>query len=53
MTPVRVMATTPRHLELVFGEVKDPNAQTLRMNKKYGKLKGEDSDENEEPEISP
>lgn len=38
-TPVRVMATAPRHLELVFGEVKDPNAQTLRMNKKYGKLR--------------
>ena len=38
-TPVRVLVTTPEHLELVFGEDKDQNAQTskLQMNKKYGK----------------
>lgn len=38
--PVRVLVTAPGHLELVFGEDKDQNAQTskLEMNKKYGKL---------------
>ena len=51
-TSVRVLATTPGHLELVFGEVKDPNAQTseLVMNEKYGKLMDEDGNENEERE---
>lgn len=39
-TPVRVLTTTQGHLELVFGEVKDPNV--LVMNEKYGKLACED-----------
>lgn len=53
-TPVRVLATTQGHLELVFGEGKDPNAQTseLVMNEKYGKLAGEDSNEDEEQEVN-
>lgn len=39
-TPVRVLATTQGHLELVFGEFKDPTAQvsTLVINEKYGNL---------------
>ena len=41
-TPVRVLVTTPGHLELVFGEVKDSSAHTLEMNEKYGKLMDED-----------
>lgn len=51
-TPVRVLATTQGHLELVFGEVKDPNAQasTLIMNEKYGKLGCEDDEKGEELE---
>lgn len=50
-TSVRVMATNPGHLELVFGEIKDPNAQAskLVMNEKYGNLTDEDDDEDEEP----
>lgn len=53
-TPVRVLATTQGHLELVFGEGKGPNAQTseLVMNEKYGKLAGEDSNEDEEQEVN-
>lgn len=49
-TPVRVLATTQGHLELVFGEVKDPNAQTstLVMNQHYGKLPDENDKEDEE-----
>lgn len=44
-TPVRVLATSQGHLELVFGEFKDPNAQvsTLVINEKYGKLACEDN----------
>lgn len=44
-TPVRVLATAQGHLELVFGEVEDPNAQisTLVMNEKYGKLASENN----------
>lgn len=50
-TPVRVLATTPGHLELVFGEIKDPNAHPLEMNEKYGKLMDEDdNEEDEDPE---
>lgn len=39
-TPVRVLVTTPGHLELVFGSVDGQNAPTskLVMNEKYGKL---------------
>ncbi|MCJ1469537.1 hypothetical protein MMC07_008170 [Pseudocyphellaria aurata] len=39
-TSVKVLATTPGHLELVFGDFKGPNAQNsqLIMNEKYGKL---------------
>lgn len=50
-TPVRVLETAPGHLELVFGQFKGPNGQTseLVMNKKYGKLAGEDGNEDEEP----
>lgn len=49
-TPVRVLATTQGHLELVFGELKDPNVQasTLVMNKKYGKLACENQNRGEE-----
>lgn len=51
-TPVRVLATDPGHLELVFGEVKNPNAQTseLMMNEKYGKLTDEGHNDDEDPE---
>lgn len=51
-TPVRVLATTQGHLELVFGEVKDLNAQasTLVMNEKYGKLASENDNKGEELE---
>lgn len=51
-TPVRVLATTQGHLELVFGEIKDPNAQasTLVMNEKYGKLARENDNKGEELE---
>lgn len=53
-TPVRVLATTQGHLELVFGEGKNPNAQTseLVMNERYGKLAGEDGNEDEEQEFN-
>lgn len=49
---VRVLATTQGHLELVFGEVKTPNAQasTLVMNEKYGKLLSGNDKGGEEPE---
>ena len=49
-TPVRVLVTTPGHLELVFGEVEDSNAHPLEMNEKYGMLM--DEDDNEEHEES-
>lgn len=51
-TPVRVLATTQGHLELVFGELKDPNAQasSLVMNEKYGKLDCENENEDKELE---
>lgn len=50
MTPVRVLATTPGHLELVFGDVEDPNAplSKLVVNEKYGKLTDEDGNGDEE-----
>lgn len=37
-TQVRVLKTSDKHLELVFGEVKDPKADIskLVMNEKYG-----------------
>ena len=47
-THVRVMKTSDKHLELVFGEVKDPNADVSRlvMNEKYGKVAiGKEEDE--------
>ncbi|MCJ1264493.1 hypothetical protein MMC22_004365 [Lobaria immixta] len=53
-TPVRVLATTPGHLELVFGEVKDQNAQISELvpNEKYGKLHdSEKGSEDEEPKF--
>ena len=39
-TRVRVLKTNGKHLELVFGEVTDPNADIskLVMNEKYGGL---------------
>lgn len=39
-THVRVLETSEKHLELVFGEVKDPNADVskLVMNEKYGSI---------------
>lgn len=51
-TPVRILATAPGHLELVFGEFKDPEAQisTLMMNEKYGKLASENYNKCEGPE---
>lgn len=49
-TNVRVMATTPGHLEMVFGDAKDPNKTNLVMNEKYGKLAGEDENEGKESE---
>lgn len=47
-----MLATTQGHLELVFGEVKDLNAQasTLVMNEKYGKLASENDNKGEELE---
>lgn len=53
-TPVKVLVTTPGHLELVFGEVKDPKAQTsqLVMNEKYGKLTVEGDTGDKEPEFN-
>lgn len=53
-TPVRVLATTKGHLELVFGEIKDPNVPNskLVMNEKYGRLTGENDDEDEEPDYT-
>ena len=53
-TPVRVLATTPGHLELVFGEAKDQNAQISELvpNEKYGKVHdSEDDSEDEELEF--
>ena len=50
-THVRVMKTSEKHLELVFGEVKDPNADITKLvrNEKYGGITGqggkEDRDE--------
>ncbi|MCJ1467198.1 hypothetical protein MMC07_005821 [Pseudocyphellaria aurata] len=51
-TNVRVLATTPGHLELVFGEIEDPTLQAseLVMNEKYGTLTDEDDVGIEEPE---
>lgn len=51
-TTVRVMATTPGHLELVFGEIEDPNLQASEpvMNEKYGKLTDDDNLGDEEIE---
>ena len=51
-TPVRVLATTQGHLELVFGEIKNPNAQAsaLVMNEKYGKLVSGNDNGGEEPQ---
>lgn len=51
-TPVRVLATTPGHLELVFGEIEDPKLQAseLVMNEKYGKLDDENDSGVEELE---
>ena len=37
-TPVRILATTPGHLELVFGAVQNAQTSELVMNKKYGKV---------------
>ena len=39
---VRVLKTSEKHLELVFGEIKDPNADVseLVMNEEYGSLLG-------------
>lgn len=50
-TSVKLLATTPGHLELVFGEIKDPNLQNskLVMNEKYGKLAGKDDREDDDP----
>lgn len=45
-----MLATTPGHLELVFGEIKGSNTQisNLVMNENYGKLMGEyDNEEND------
>lgn len=53
-THVRVMKTSEKHLELVFGEVKDPNADItkLAMNEKYGGIAGQGEKEDEdEPSI--
>ncbi|MCJ1428719.1 hypothetical protein MMC29_006630 [Sticta canariensis] len=50
-THVRVMKTSEKHLELVFGEVKDPNADITKLvkNEKYGGIASqggkEDKDE--------
>lgn len=49
-TNVRVMATTPGHLEMVFGEAMDPNTTNLVMNEKYGKLTGNHDNGDEKPE---
>lgn len=53
-TPVRVLATSPGHLELVFGEVTDPYVQTSRlvMNEKYGNRTDGDGNEDEELELT-
>lgn len=53
-TPVRVLATNKGHLELVFGEPKDPNAPNskLVMNEKYGRLAGDIDEEHEEPDYT-
>lgn len=42
-THIRVMKTSEKHLELVFGEVKDPNADIAKlvMNEKYGGIAGQ------------
>lgn len=48
-THVRVMKTSEKHLELVFGEVQDPNADIskLIMNEKYGSIAEGKKDEDE------
>ena len=48
-TQVRVLKTSEKHLELVFGKVKDPNADVseLIMNEKYGSIAGGKDDEAE------
>ncbi|MCJ1263265.1 hypothetical protein MMC22_003135 [Lobaria immixta] len=54
-TPVRVLATIPGHLELVFGGANDQNTQNskLVLNEKYGKLLDSDEDNEEnEPEFN-
>lgn len=51
---VRVLKTSEKHLELVFGKIKDPNADVskLVMNEQYGGKAGvkEDGDESLETE---
>lgn len=49
-TNVRVMKTSEKHLELVFGEVKDPNADITKlvMDEKYGGIVGQEGTEDEE-----
>lgn len=46
-TEVRVLKTSEKHLELVFGEVKDSNADVskLVMNEKYGRISRVKADE--------
>ena len=46
-TEVRVLKTSEKHLELVFGEVKDSNADIskLVMNEKYGRISRVKEDE--------
>lgn len=48
-TRVRVLKTSEKHLELVFGEIKDPNADTseMVMNEKYGRVAIGKKDEDE------
>lgn len=48
-TRVRVLKTSEKHLELVFGEVKDPNADIsqLAMNEKYGSIVAGKEDDDE------
>lgn len=52
-TSVKVVATTPGHLELVFGQVNDPLAQIskLEMNQEYGKLTDTDTHEDEDEKL--
>lgn len=48
-TNVRVLKTSEKHLELVFGEAKNPNASNfkLAMNEKYGSIAEMEGDEDE------